>query len=129
MVSEKKQQEMKAEAEAMSGCQDTDCKKSLEDLKKDVYGDGPEGGTSVYGALKKKVSYKVLTLLLSAVLGVIGFFAGFGINHERRLTKTETTVDRYVEVIKKSCADIDMLKVDRHEDLQQILTAIHELKQ
>jgi len=119
-------------------CKSPECKKEFEGaidsltekavaLENNLYGEGPEGEGGVYGALKKKVSYKVLTLLLSAVVGVIGFFAGFGINHESRLSKTETHVETNTGVIKGLCIDVTDIKVQGAISTRKILEAIERL--
>lgn len=71
----------------VSGLEDTKCsnpdcrsefKAALTDLRDNLYGEGPEGDKGVYGVLKRKVSYKVLTIILSMVLWSSSIFRRFG---------------------------------------------------
>lgn len=110
----------------MAECNNPECKAefkaALHDLSENLYGDGPEGSGGVYGALKRKVGFKTLAIVLGMVLGAISFFAGLGINHESRISKTETTVDRNTGIIKE-------LQASRHMEHQEILSAIRALKE
>lgn len=97
-------------------------------LRENTYGKGPDGTGGIYGELKKKVSYKVLSLLLGAVLMVISFFAGFGINHENRLSKYEERTDTNIKTVATLCNDMDVMKKQTVVDVRSILDAIKELK-
>jgi hypothetical protein len=99
-----------------------------EKLQKDLHGEGPEGEGGVYGALSKKVSYKALTLLLGFVLTGLSFFAGFGINHESRLSKTEVILETNTKVLTTVCNDVESMKKQSQTDMRTILDAINELK-
>jgi len=113
-------------------CSDRECKQefreSLRELQEDLYGDGPEGTSGVYGVLKKKVSWRVLILLVSPFLGVIGYFAAFTVTHESRMAKVETTVARNTEVIHKSVSDIESIREESRRTGEKILHAIRQLK-
>jgi hypothetical protein len=105
-------------------CSNPDCRKeireAIESLKDNLYGEGPEGSKGVYGVLKKKVSYSFLVVIAGIVLGTIAFFAGLGINHESRISKTEVVVERNTEIIKE-------LGKETRRNQSEILTAIKEL--
>lgn len=108
-----------------SKCPNPDCKKefadALDELRKNLYGEGPEGDKGVYGAMKKKVGYGTLLVVLSIVCGAVAFFAGLGINHESRISKSEATIERNTGIIKE-------IKKEAKEERAEILSAIRELK-
>ncbi len=116
----------------MAECNSPECKRefktALDKMEENLYGEGPEGDKGVYGALKKKVGYKVMTLLLSAVLAVISFFAGFGINHESRISKTEVMIETNTKSLGIVCNDVERMKRQSTADVKSILDAISELK-
>lgn len=112
-------------------CSNPECKQefklAMKGLMDDLYGEGPDGDGGVYGVLKKKVSWRALIFLMSPLLGVIGYFIGFAMIHESRLTKAETIIQRNTEIIYRSERDINMIREENRQIGEKILKAIQQL--
>lgn len=64
----------------------------VEVLKENVYGKGPEGRGGLYGELKRRVTYRTLSILLSLLVGIVGFFAYNIIGLRGTTAATDATV-------------------------------------
>jgi hypothetical protein len=85
-------------------------------VKKNLFGEGPDGLGGVYGALKSKVGYKSFAVFMALALAVLGWV----MLHESRISKAETTLGTL-------CKDVDMLKTQQDRNTQKILDAIGRL--
>lgn len=101
----------------MTHCPDSDCKEDVKRMKRNLYGEGPEGEKGVYGALKMKVSYKVFSVLFAVAMAIIGW----SMAHESRISKTESMVNVL-------CEDVKGLKTQGEKSTKAILDAIKDIK-
>ena len=113
-------------------CPDPECKQSfkmeIKIMKENLYGKGPEGDGGIYGALKKRVTYKAFFWVILVLLGGIGTFSSAILLHESRISKNESAVQTL-------CTDVSAIKLEQKllsqaqkTGTKEILEAIEGLK-
>jgi len=113
-------------------CPDPECKQEfkaeIKTMNENMYGKGPEGNSGVYGALKKRVTFKVFFWVILGLLGGVGTFSSVILLHESRISKNESAVQTL-------CSDVSAIKEQQKRlttaqtaGTREILEAIESLK-